>query len=548
MLSPGTRIGPHRVESWVSEGATGQSYKGERTEGEKKKEIFYIKLLPREISDKRGFEDLFLQECQALEQVDGPGIWPLRKFGVMKWKHWVAYDWHSGKSVEIKNSDSSNDSIDDQGEEICSVHSLEDDLAYDPLAWTHDSLLSLMITLHRALYHAHGLGFLHGNLKPSNILVTRTENEQVESWITEFGLYRLATMQSNNNEQETKSDSAVSTLEAQDSKNRSADFRPASRTWGGEVDEKCDLYALGKVVHEIIEKAGGSEDFNKWKEWTDTALSDSSFDSAAHSMAALPEVGDISEYGVKLEDGTEISNEEIDRIRKKREQEWAFEEKTANLRFRRNMTGLVGWLFIFVYVIKSIYFFFLPAPWTEYSLPGLLDSYQLAAGLWSGQSWGILPGAYDEEGDGGQDVVGVWEKDEGLFRLDFRKFKMPEEKGDAKKRWQFIGKGATSDEDYHIWSDYLNYDRSRDALLLIKRNDGETTFKPGKEGDRMPQLYPESRFFDKASSVKPAELAFVRKGERGISWELFIGLGFLLSHSMYFRNLNKVILDGPEAF
>jgi hypothetical protein len=212
------------------------------------------------------------------------------------------------------------------------------------------------------------------------------------------------------------------------------------------------------------------------------------------------------------------------------------------------MTGLIGGLFILVYAIKSTYLFFLPAPWTEYSLAGLLDSYQLAAGLWSGQSWGILPSAYDEEGEGGQDVVGIWEKDDGLFRLDFRKFKMPEEKGDAKKRWQFIGKGATSDEDYHIWSDYLSYDRSRDALLLVKRNDGETTFKPGKEEGRIPQLYPESRFFDNSSKVRPAELVFARKGEAGISWELFIGLGFLLSYSMYLRNLNKVILDGPEAF
>jgi serine/threonine protein kinase len=548
MLSPGTRIGPHRVESWVGEGATGQSYKGEKTEGDRKKENFYIKLLPREISEKRGFEDLFIQECQALEQVDGPGIWPLQKFGVMKWKHWVVYDWNPGKSIPVDSPDFSSDCTDLPEEEFHLIYSLEDDLEYDPLSWTQDSLLSLMITLHRALYHAHGLGFLHGNLKPSNILILRTEGEKVESWITEFGLYRLVTMTSKNNEQDGTKDSVVSTLEAQDSKTRSADFRPTLQAWGEEVDEKCDLYALGQVVHEIIKKGNGPEDVEEWKAWADTAVSGAPFESAAHSMAALPGVGDISEYGVKLEDGSEISDEETAKIRKEREQEWAFEEKTSNLRFKRNMTGLIGGLFILVYAIKSTYLFFLPAPWTEYSLAGLLDSYQLAAGLWSGQSWGILPSAYDEEGEGGQDVVGIWEKDDGLFRLDFRKFKMPEEKGDAKKRWQFIGKGATSDEDYHIWSDYLSYDRSRDALLLVKRNDGETTFKPGKEEGRIPQLYPESRFFDNSSKVRPAELVFARKGEAGISWELFIGLGFLLSYSMYLRNLNKVILDGPEAF
>ena len=108
------------------------------------------------------------------------------------------------------------------------------------------------------------------------------------------------------------------------------------------------------------------------------------------------------------------------------------------------MTGLVGGIFLLIYALKSVYLFFWPAPWTEYSLNGVLDSYQLGAGVWSGQAWGILPGAYDDEGDGGQDVVGTWKKDDGMFRLDFRKFKTPEDKGESKKLWQFIGKGATT--------------------------------------------------------------------------------------------------------
>jgi hypothetical protein len=135
-----------------------------------------------------------------------------------------------------------------------------------------------------------------------------------------------------------------------------------------------------------------------------------------------------------------------------------------------------------------------------------------------------------------------------MFKLDFRKFKKPEDNGDSKKLWQFIGKGATSADDYFIWSDYLVYDRSRDALLLRKRTDGDTTYKPGKEGDRAPRLYPERRFIDKASDVKEAELVFARTGSSGISWELFLGFGFLLSCSMYFRNLNKILLAGPESF
>ena len=47
------------------------------------------------------------------------------------------------------------------------------------------------------------------------------------------------------------------------------------------------------------------------------AIGEQPFESVAHSMDALPGVGDISQYGVRLEDGNEISDEETERIRKK---------------------------------------------------------------------------------------------------------------------------------------------------------------------------------------------------------------------------------------
>ena len=543
MLSPGTRIGPHRVEAWVSEGATGQSYKSERTEGEQKKELFYVKLIPREISEKRGFEELFNQECQALEQVEGPGIWPLRKFGVTKWKHWLAYDWHHGKAVKVYSDSLKNESKEEEFEHI---YSLEDDLLLDSQQWRKEDLLSLMINIHRALYKTIGNGVFHGNLKPSNILISRPENGQLEAWVTEFGLIRLLSMGSDVNSDNDSCESTSTTLQAQESQSRSAAFRPANTLEG--LDEKWDLYAMGKIVQEVLDKMELNDDLREWKVWSERATSENPFESVAHSMEALPGVGDIAQYGVKIEDSSEISTEETEKIRKKREQEWAFDEKTGSLRFRRNMTGLVGGIFLLIYALKSVYLFFSPAPWTEYSLNGVLDSYQLGAGVWSGQAWGILPGAYDDEGDGGQDVVGTWKKDDGMFRLDFRKFKTPEDKGESKKLWQFIGKGATSPDDYYIWSDYLTYDRSRDALLLVKRTDGDATYKPGEQADRSPRLYPESRLLENSSDVKSAELLFSRTENSGTRWELFLGIGFLLSSSMYLRNLNKLILAGPESF
>ena len=58
-------------------------------------------------------------------------------------------------------------------------------------------------------------------------------------------------------------------------------------------------------------------DLSEWKAWSEKATSDDSFESVAYSMDALPGVGDISLYGVKIEDASEISSEETERIRKR---------------------------------------------------------------------------------------------------------------------------------------------------------------------------------------------------------------------------------------
>jgi len=82
MLSSGTRIESTRILNWLGEGSCGQSYHCEGSEGEIKGQEFYVKLIPREVSERKGFQDYFIQEGQALEQLDGPGIWPVLSTGV----------------------------------------------------------------------------------------------------------------------------------------------------------------------------------------------------------------------------------------------------------------------------------------------------------------------------------------------------------------------------------------------------------------------------------------------------------------------------------
>ncbi len=255
-------------------------------------------------------------------------------------------------------------------------------------------------------------------------------------------------------------------------------------------------------------------------------------------MAALPGVKDLSEYGIKdenLNKESDLSNEEI---RKKREIEWEKKQKFSSAVFRRNITGLIGCLCLIIFLFSKIYLFFNPSPWVEYSVDGASDRYQLGFGILSGKAWGILPASYDKDGGGGQDVAGEWSREDGMFRLDFRKFKQVNEEDSGKKLWQFIGKGATSDEDYFIWSDYLVYSGKQKTLKLIKRVQGDEIFVPGKRSkDNVTNLFPEMRIRRSGGLIKKTELLFKQTVGDGPSWSVFIGMGFLLASLLYHRIL-----------
>ena len=125
-------------EFFLTHGSTGQSYHCESTEGDLKGNLLYVKLVHRQISERNGFEDYFLQECQTLEQLEGPGIWPIREFGVMKWKHWIGYDWLEGENLLA------------EGEKEVGpvIRSLDELMEYNPVSLTpelarlHDFLAS----------------------------------------------------------------------------------------------------------------------------------------------------------------------------------------------------------------------------------------------------------------------------------------------------------------------------------------------------------------------------------------------------------------------
>jgi hypothetical protein len=83
-------------------------------------------------------------------------------------------------------------------------------------------------------------------------------------------------------------------------------FRPEGVNYRLMPEETWDLFAVGKIVQWVLEQvrpySSSDHSWNEWLEWASMATGEEGrdpFHSCAHSMDALPHVGDISRFGVK---------------------------------------------------------------------------------------------------------------------------------------------------------------------------------------------------------------------------------------------------------
>ena len=88
-----------------------------------------------------------------------------------------------------------------------------------------------------ALAYAHKRGVLHRDIKPSNLLLDAVGNV----WITDFGLAKFE-----EGEDLSQSQDLVGTLRYM-----------APERFRGVSDRRCDIYALGATLYELLTLAPG---------------------------------------------------------------------------------------------------------------------------------------------------------------------------------------------------------------------------------------------------------------------------------------------------
>ena len=103
--------------------------------------------------------------------------------------------------------------------------------------------LKLFVQVCRAVQHAHGKGIIHRDLKPSNILITVKDGEPVPK-VIDFGIAKAIDQRLTDKTLFTRYEQMIGTPTY---------MSPEQAALSGvDVDTRCDIYALGVLLYELL--------------------------------------------------------------------------------------------------------------------------------------------------------------------------------------------------------------------------------------------------------------------------------------------------------
>jgi serine/threonine-protein kinase len=172
-----------------------------------------VKIMRPDLAVQRGFYERFLQEARTIARLGHPNIVDVINFGKHEDSYYLMMDFIEGPSMRqlVKENP--------QGMPVWDVVQIGWQIA-DVLVYSHDAKV------------------LHRDLKPDNILLTRSvmPNRPYKVIVTDFGLVKLG---------------QGSLLETQEGISLGTPaYMSPEQTRGQDVDGRTDIYALGVLLYE----------------------------------------------------------------------------------------------------------------------------------------------------------------------------------------------------------------------------------------------------------------------------------------------------------
>ncbi len=217
MLSPGTRLGPYDIEAPLGSGGAGAVYRARDT---RLGRAVAVKVLATTSAvDGDALRDRLQREARAISQLAHPHICTLYDIGVTP----------DGVSYLVM--------------ELIEGETLEQCLARGPLPIAQ--VLTYATQIAAAIGAAHRAGIVHGDLKPGNVMVTKTGVK-----LLDFG---LATEPSHGMSATSPDQVTRTTLVAPAGAiTGTLQYLAPEQIEGQPANERSDMFALGAVVYEMV--------------------------------------------------------------------------------------------------------------------------------------------------------------------------------------------------------------------------------------------------------------------------------------------------------
>src|SRR5215472_3113426 len=155
-LTAGTKLGPYEIVSAIGAGGMGEVYRARDTRLDR---TVAIKILPEHLSSNPQFHERFEREAKAISSLSHPHICPLYDVGHQNGIDYLVMEYLEGETLAHR-------------------------LKKGPLS--SDQVLQYAIQITEALDTAHKHAVVHRDLKPGNIMLTKTGVK-----LLDFGLARV---------------------------------------------------------------------------------------------------------------------------------------------------------------------------------------------------------------------------------------------------------------------------------------------------------------------------------------------------------------------
>jgi serine/threonine protein kinase len=215
MLNAGAKLGPYEIIGGIGAGGMGEVYKARDTRLDR---IVAIKVLPAHLADRAELRERFDREAKTIASLNHPHICTLFDTGHQGDVDFLVMEYIEGETLAQR-------------------------LQKGPLPL--DQVLRYAIEIADALDKAHRKGITHRDLKPGNIMLTKTGAK-----LLDFGLAKL------------KQDAAPATPESQMATMKGSitgegtilgtlQYMAPEQVEAKEVDARTDIFAFGVVVYEM---------------------------------------------------------------------------------------------------------------------------------------------------------------------------------------------------------------------------------------------------------------------------------------------------------